>query len=180
MLTDYLRTLEQHLVLHEHRILDRTAPTESLRFVRADEEKPAGAARHRYLLREAGTIRRTPWSWVKPVADRIGAAVLLIVLAPVLLALSIAVAVDTRGPLFYVHRRCGRYGAEFPLVKFRTMVMNADRLTRDLTASNEGSAVLFKMRRDPRITPVGRFLRRYSLDELPQLFNVLAGHMSIV
>ncbi|MEV0675471.1 sugar transferase [Actinosynnema sp. NPDC050436] len=180
VLLGYLRTVGQHLVVHDRRVSGRMAPIESLRFVRADEEELVGTARYRHLLREAGTIRRTPWSRIKPVADRIGAAVLLTVLAPVLLALAIAVVVDTRGPLFYIHRRCGRYGVEFSLVKFRTMVVNADLLTRDLAAANEGSGLLFKMRRDPRVTPVGRFLRRYNLDELPQLINVLAGHMSMV
>jgi lipopolysaccharide/colanic/teichoic acid biosynthesis glycosyltransferase len=88
--------------------------------------------------------------------------------------------VDTRGPVLYRQRRVGKDGAPFTILKFRTMVTNADALRAQLQAVNEGAGVLFKMRRDPRVTAVGRFLRRYSLDELPQLFNVFTGAMSLV
>ncbi|WP_309113431.1 sugar transferase [Saccharothrix sp.] len=117
---------------------------------------------------------------VKATVDRVGSLVLIGLFAPVLLACAVAVMIDTRGPVLYKQRRVGKDGAHFTIIKFRTMVTNADALRDQLQQVNEGAGVLFKMRRDPRVTTVGRFLRRYSLDELPQLFNVLAGSMSLV
>jgi lipopolysaccharide/colanic/teichoic acid biosynthesis glycosyltransferase len=82
--------------------------------------------------------------------------------------------------VFYTQRRVGKNGREFTIVKFRTMVRNAHALRTELTSANEGAGPLFKLRSDPRVTRVGTALRRWSLDELPQLFNVLAGSMSLV
>jgi exopolysaccharide biosynthesis polyprenyl glycosylphosphotransferase len=117
---------------------------------------------------------------VKGVMDRVGAFVLLTVSLPFLLFAAVAIAVDSRGPVFYSQRRVGKDGREFTIFKFRTMVRDADRIKRQLAKANEGAGVLFKMRKDPRITRVGSILRRYSIDELPQLFNVLTGAMSLV
>ncbi|MFL6143631.1 MAG: sugar transferase [Labedaea sp.] len=117
---------------------------------------------------------------VKDVFDRIGAALLLLLFAPVLLSVSLAIAVGSRGRVFYRQRRVGKDGREFTIIKFRTMIRDADRMLAELAAANEGAGVLFKVRRDPRITRVGSMLRRYSIDELPQLFNVLGGSMSLV
>ncbi len=117
---------------------------------------------------------------VKTAVDKVGALLLIALLSPVLLAVAVAIMVDTRGPVLYRQRRVGKDGAHFTILKFRTMVTNADALRAKLQAVNEGAGVLFKMRRDPRVTAVGRFLRRYSLDELPQLFNVVTGPMSLV
>ncbi|MFI6424067.1 sugar transferase [Promicromonospora sp. NPDC050880] len=117
---------------------------------------------------------------VKQVMDWSLAAVITALASPVLLAIAVVVAATSRGPVFYVAHRVGRNGQLFPMVKFRTMHVGADSDVVALSASNEGAGPLFKMRSDPRVTPVGRFLRRYSLDELPQLFNVLGGHMSLV
>ncbi|WP_133848245.1 sugar transferase [Labedaea rhizosphaerae] len=117
---------------------------------------------------------------VKGAMDRIGSFLLLALLAPVFILVSAMVAVDSRGPVFYRQKRVGKDGRVFTIVKFRTMVTNADKQLATLAANNEGAGLLFKMRSDPRITRVGRVLRRYSLDELPQLFNVLGGSMSLV
>jgi exopolysaccharide biosynthesis polyprenyl glycosylphosphotransferase len=117
---------------------------------------------------------------VKGVVDRIGAFLLLTVGVPVMAVAAMAILVDSRGGVFYKQRRVGKDGKEFTILKFRTMVRHADRLKKDLTDVNEGAGVLFKMRRDPRVTRVGAILRRYSIDELPQLFNVLTGAMSLV
>ncbi|GAB1508197.1 sugar transferase [Actinophytocola sp. KF-1] len=117
---------------------------------------------------------------VKGVVDRIGAFLLLTVGLPIMLVASVAIAVDSRGGVFYRQRRVGKDGKEFTILKFRTMVRDADRIKKDLADANEGAGVLFKMRRDPRVTRVGALLRRYSIDELPQLFNVLTGAMSLV
>jgi exopolysaccharide biosynthesis polyprenyl glycosylphosphotransferase len=116
---------------------------------------------------------------VKSGFDRSMAAVLLILGAPVFLVLALAVRCTGAGPVFYKHRRVGMRGQEFELLKFRSMVPDAPT-DEALMALNEGNDVQFKLRRDPRVTKVGAFLRRSSMDELPQLINVLRGDMSIV
>ncbi|MFJ6934352.1 sugar transferase [Streptomyces sp. NPDC101132] len=117
---------------------------------------------------------------VKEVVDRLGAAFLLLLFAPVMAFVGLLVALDSRGGVFYRQRRIGKDGRPFMMVKFRTMVAGADRARAGLEDLNEGAGLLFKLRRDPRVTRVGARLRRYSLDELPQLFNVLTGSMSLV
>jgi len=117
---------------------------------------------------------------VKAVVDRLGAAVLLTLFAPLMLFVALLVLVDSRGGAFYRQRRVGKDGREFTILKFRTMVAGADGARAALADRNEGAGLLFKLRRDPRVTRVGAVLRRYSVDELPQLFNVLAGSMSLV
>ncbi|MFF4470356.1 sugar transferase [Streptomyces sp. NPDC001599] len=117
---------------------------------------------------------------VKAVVDRLGAAILLTVFAPLMLFVALLVLVDSRGGAFYRQRRVGKDGREFTILKFRTMVAGADGARAALADRNEGAGLLFKLRRDPRVTRVGAVLRRYSVDELPQLFNVLTGSMSLV
>jgi exopolysaccharide biosynthesis polyprenyl glycosylphosphotransferase len=104
----------------------------------------------------------------------------LIAASPIMLAISIAIRIESHGPIFYISERIGKRGHVFPCFKFRTMVQNADQLRKHLDALNERDGVLFKVKNDPRVTRVGRFLRKYSLDELPQFFNVLRGEMSLV
>ncbi|MCX2970902.1 MULTISPECIES: sugar transferase [Streptomyces] len=117
---------------------------------------------------------------VKGVVDRVGAAILLVLFAPLMVCVALLVLVDSRGGVFYRQRRIGKDGREFTMVKFRTMVAGADRTRAELADRNEGAGLLFKLRRDPRVTRVGAVLRRYSIDELPQLLNVLTGSMSLV
>ena len=117
---------------------------------------------------------------VKQIMDWGLTAVLTVLTLPVLLTITLAVVTTSRGGAFYLSHRVGRGGRTFPMVKFRTMYVGADRDLLALAAANEAAGPLFKMRADPRVTRVGRVLRRYSLDELPQLFNVLRGHMSLV
>jgi exopolysaccharide biosynthesis polyprenyl glycosylphosphotransferase len=116
---------------------------------------------------------------VKAMIDWVSALFLIILLAPLLTGLAIAVKLDG-GPAFFRQKRVGRHGKHFKMIKFRSMVVDAERRKAELLAANEGAGPLFKMRADPRITKVGATLRKYSLDELPQLFNVLAGSMSLV
>jgi len=104
----------------------------------------------------------------------------LLVASPFMLLIALAVRLDSKGPIFYKAARIGRKGRTFSCYKFRTMVVNADRLKADLAHMNERKGVLFKIVNDPRITRVGRLLRKYSLDELPQFYNVLRGDMSMV
>jgi exopolysaccharide biosynthesis polyprenyl glycosylphosphotransferase len=117
---------------------------------------------------------------VKGGVDRAGAALALVVLAPLLLALAAAVRLDSPGPVLYRQTRVGVNGRPFTMLKFRSMVVDADRQVETLQAENISDGLLFKMRTDPRVTRVGRVLRRLSLDELPQLLNVLGGSMSLV
>jgi exopolysaccharide biosynthesis polyprenyl glycosylphosphotransferase len=117
---------------------------------------------------------------IKRSFDFIVALVLLVVLSPLLLLIAVAVAISSRGPVLYRSMRPGIGGESFACLKFRTMRSDADQIQADLESLNEASGALFKIRRDPRLTRVGRFLRRYSIDELPQLLNVLAGQMSLV
>lgn len=117
---------------------------------------------------------------VKGVVDRTGAALLLLLFAPLMVCVGLLVLATSRGGAFYRQRRVGKDGREFTILKFRTMVVGADRARAGLADLNEGAGLLFKLRRDPRVTRVGAVLRRYSIDELPQLFNVLTGSMSLV
>ncbi|MEV6369493.1 sugar transferase [Micromonospora musae] len=117
---------------------------------------------------------------VKGFVDRAAAGVALTLLLPVLSVIALAIRLDSRGPVFFRQTRVGRGGHEFGVWKFRTMVVNADALLTELTARNETDGLMFKMRDDPRVTRVGRLLRKWSLDELPQLVNVLLGQMSLV
>jgi exopolysaccharide biosynthesis polyprenyl glycosylphosphotransferase len=117
---------------------------------------------------------------LKGLLDRTAAAVVLLVAAPIFLFITVAIRATSQGPALYRHRRVGMRGRHIDVVKFRTMVVGADRTINALRLHNEGNAVQFKLRRDPRVTRVGYVLRRYSLDELPQLINVLRGDMSFV
>ena len=116
----------------------------------------------------------------KTVLDRAAAAAGLLVLSPVLLALAVLVRREDGGPVLYRQTRVGRYGRTFDVLKFRSMSVGAESDVADLAVADEGNGVLFKIRADPRVTRVGKVLRRFSLDELPQLVNVLRGDMSLV
>ncbi len=116
----------------------------------------------------------------KSLMDRCLAAALVLALSPALLVIALAVRLGDGGPVFFRQQRVGVRGEPFAMLKFRTMVVDAEAHLAKLAASSDGNGVLFKMRDDPRVTRAGRVLRRYSLDELPQLFNVLRGEMSLV
>ena len=119
--------------------------------------------------------------WVKRTFDVVGSALLLLVLSPVLLLVSLVIKVTSPGPVFFTHERVGQDGKPFRMLKFRSMVVNADaQLKKLLEEQGTADKPLFKVENDPRITPIGRFIRRYSIDELPQLFNSLVGSMSLV
>jgi exopolysaccharide biosynthesis polyprenyl glycosylphosphotransferase len=117
---------------------------------------------------------------VKYSVDRTLALVATLLALPLLVVIAIAIKMDSPGPVFFRQTRVGHHGREFGVYKFRSMVVDADRMVNHLAGHNETDGLMFKMRRDPRITRVGRILRSWSLDELPQLFNVLRGHMSLV
>jgi exopolysaccharide biosynthesis polyprenyl glycosylphosphotransferase len=117
---------------------------------------------------------------MKRLFDIAASAAALWVLMPLFTVVMLLIKVTSRGPVFFKQQRMGLRGRNFNMLKFRSMVMNAEALKDSLTAVNEQSGPVFKMRNDPRVTRVGRFIRKYSIDELPQLINVLRGDMSIV
>lgn len=108
------------------------------------------------------------------------ALAMLAAIWPLFLAVALSVKLSSRGPVFFVQKRVGRGGRRFSMFKFRTMYLNAEEVRSEVITQSDRPGVCIKLKRDPRITPVGRILRRWSLDELPQLFNVLAGDMSLV
>ena len=117
----------------------------------------------------------------KRLMDIVLSAVGMLLLSPVYLAIAVAVKLSSPGPVFFVQTRVGRYGRYFKFYKFRSMVQNAESQKETLQSQNESAdGVIFKMKEDPRITKVGHFLRRTSMDELPQLWNVFIGDMSLV
>jgi lipopolysaccharide/colanic/teichoic acid biosynthesis glycosyltransferase len=121
------------------------------------------------------------YSLAKRALDVLGAAAGLVLLSPVMLLVALVVKLDSRGPVLFRQTRMGHGGRTFRFLKFRTMTVDAESRVPELEGRNESAGgVLFKIRDDPRVTRVGRFLRKTSLDELPQLLNILAGHMSLV
>lgn len=117
---------------------------------------------------------------VKRAFDVAGAGALVLLFSPLFLVIAVLVRIDSPGPILFRQERVGIQGTRFQMLKFRSMVVNAEEQLRELHLMNQGHGVLFKIKDDPRVTKVGQFIRRYSLDELPQLFNVLSGRMSLV
>jgi lipopolysaccharide/colanic/teichoic acid biosynthesis glycosyltransferase len=128
----------------------------------------------------APIVHRFPYRVIKRFVDIIGATIGLIILSPFLILVGTIVKISSPGPVFYAWHVVGRGGKPFTSYKFRSMVKNADSMKAQLAAHNEMTGPVFKMKDDPRITPVGRVLRKYSIDELPQLWSVLKGEMSLV
>jgi exopolysaccharide biosynthesis polyprenyl glycosylphosphotransferase len=131
------------------------------------------------LYVEEPTLSGVAWL-VKNLMDRVLAALGLLITLPLLLIIALAIRLSDRGPVFFRQRRVGREGKTFSVWKFRTMYVDAEERLAALVDQNESDGLLFKIRNDPRVTPVGGFLRASSLDELPQLINVLLGEMSLV
>lgn len=142
----------------------------------------------RWRLNASVLSKRFAWRFVvgsarfaKRSLDFVGSALALILLSPLFLLVAILIKLEDRGPVFLVQTRVGRCGREFRMYKFRSMVVNADEYLASLLAQNKHrEGVTFKLKRDPRITTVGRWLRKLSLDEFPQFYNVLRGDMSLV
>ena len=115
---------------------------------------------------------------LKRTSDIVCSLLFLMVFSPLFFIIAILIKIDSRGPVFFLQKRCGMDGREFNMYKFRTMVKDAEFLKKEL--KNEMDGPMFKMKKDPRVTQTGRVLRKWSLDELPQLLNVLKGDMSLV
>lgn len=125
-------------------------------------------------------LQQTTGLLLKTSIDYLGALGGIILTAPFFLIIGLAVKLTSQGPVFFKQERCGLNGRKFILYKFRTMIENAEDLKKQLEVENEMDGPVFKMKNDPRVTPIGRFLRKTSLDELPQLFNIFKGEMSFV
>ncbi|EPY6466767.1 sugar transferase [Clostridium sporogenes] len=117
---------------------------------------------------------------IKKIIDLLGSIIGLILLSPILIITAIAIKLDSKGPVFFIQERVGKNEQAFNMYKFRSMVIDAEEKLYKLKDKNEMSGPMFKMKDDPRITKIGRFIRKTSIDELPQLFNVLKGEMSLV
>jgi exopolysaccharide biosynthesis polyprenyl glycosylphosphotransferase len=153
--------------------------TSGLRDVTPERMTVRPLGRHPVVYLEPA--RRFGWRAVaKRIFDVVLSVVALVVAAPVLLVSAIAIKLTSPGPVLFRQVRVGRDGEPFHVLKLRTMVPDAEERLAELLAQNESDGPLFKMRRDPRITPVGRFLRKFSIDELPQLWNVVRGDMSLI
>lgn len=131
-------------------------------------------------LSEADVDRKPVQRFLKRCIDVVGSGLLLALLAIPALLIALAIKLESRGPVFVVQLRTGRFGRQFRMVKFRTMIQNADQMRAELHDQNEAEGPIFKIRDDPRKTRVGRWLRKTSIDELPQLLNVFGGSMSLV
>lgn len=153
-------------------------PLHSLRLGRAAllSAAPSGDGFLHYM-----TIKPKPFQYaVKRLIDIVGSGIALLILSPLLVAVAVIIKVTSPGPVLFRQVRVGLHGAQFNLLKFRSMVINAEELREKLAAQNEQTGPVFKMVNDPRITRIGRFIRKYSIDELPQLINILRGDMTIV
>jgi len=118
---------------------------------------------------------------LKRTLDIVGSAILLLLSSPLFLIIALLIKLEDRGPVFFAQKRVGRFGREFKMFKIRSMCLDAEQRLKDLLAQNQHrDGVTFKIKDDPRITRVGRWLRKFSLDELPQFYNVLIGNMSLV
>lgn len=164
-----------------------TADEIPIELTKVVSQKPAAPALHLVTKRDAAPsaqyayVDKPVYEVVKRIFDVVFASIALIVLSPLMLIIAIAIVVDdpSAGPI-YTQMRAGRYGKEFKFHKFRSMVANADALKASLMDRNEMDGPVFKITDDPRITKVGRFIRKSSLDELPQLIDIIRGDMSIV
>lgn len=131
--------------------------------------------------KEDFTNKRYGYFFIKRCFDFVSALALLILVSPIILVIAIAIKLDSKGPVFFKHMRVGKLGVSLPTYKFRTMVINAEELLQKLTPEQKKEYEMnFKLENDQRITKVGKFLRKTSLDELPQLFNIIKGNMSVV
>jgi exopolysaccharide biosynthesis polyprenyl glycosylphosphotransferase len=151
-------------------------PASHFRFDRARPSKEIADGYVHYLTYEHKPFQMA----LKRLFDLVSSGFALVMLSPLLLGVAAVIKLTSRGPVLFKQERVGRYGAPFYMLKFRSMVTNAEELKAKLMAFNEQTGPVFKMKNDPRITRIGRFIRKFSIDELPQLINVLRGEMSIV
>ena len=153
-------------------------PLHALTFERARLQS-SSPARDGYLHYMSTSWKPMQYA-VKRLVDILASAVALLILSPLLITTAFLIKVSSPGPIFFRQRRVGLHGTHFDMLKFRSMVVDAERIGETLQAKNEQTGPVFKMKNDPRITGIGRFIRKYSIDELPQLINILRGEMATV
>jgi exopolysaccharide biosynthesis polyprenyl glycosylphosphotransferase len=136
---------------------------------------------YKLMVRNFDLSLRKPFQWfLKRIFDITAAIAGIIILSPIFALIAVLIKIDSRGPVFYKQVRIGVYGREFNMYKFRSMRQAADKELDKIKVLNETNEVMFKLFNDPRVTRIGKFIRKYSIDELPQLINVLKGEMSLV
>jgi len=175
--------------------IDKTAERSSFEEARREElidvlydRYARGGTRFaRFRLNARAFLKRKLWRVVlgstymlKRTLDIVMSIFFLVILSPIFLLTALAIKIEDRGPVFYSQIRVGKWGSLFRMYKFRSMVVNADKMKSSLQNENETKGVIFKIRKDPRITAVGRIIRKLSIDEFPQFWNVLKGDMSLV
>lgn len=131
-------------------------------------------------LESKSSVEFSLYEVIKRLIDIVCSFLGVLVLSPLFIIIAIIIKMTSKGPVFFSQKRVGKNGKEFDMYKFRSMVVNAEELKDKLAAKNEMSGPMFKMKDDPRVTKVGKFIRKTSIDELPQLWNVLKGDMSLV
>lgn len=155
-------------------------PLHSFEFNRAQLLSSAGSEARDGYLHYLNTESKPVQFAIKRLLDIVCSAAGLFVLSPLMIGVAIAIRAESKGPVFFRQTRVGLHGAHFNFLKFRSMVVDADSMKDTLLKQNEMNGPVFKMKHDPRVTRVGRFIRKYSIDELPQLINILRGDMTIV
>jgi len=165
-------TTAQPAMYEPHGPSNQAAPNKLLQRARRAQRSSGKAQR--------GSGQRSMYGLIKAVVDIAAAAVGMVLVGPLMLLIALAVKLDSPGPAFFSQKRCGKNGKEFWMHKFRTMVPDAEQRQKDLRAHNTVDGPMFKLEEDPRVTRMGKILRKTSLDELPQLLNVLRGEMSLV
>lgn len=131
-------------------------------------------------IEDESSVEFSLYEVIKRLIDVVCSFLGVLVLSPLFIIIAIIIKTTSKGPVFFSQKRVGKDGKEFDMYKFRSMVVNAEELKEKLAAQNEMSGPMFKMKDDPRVTKVGKFIRKTSIDELPQLWNVLKGDMSLV
>ncbi|MBR1483306.1 MAG: sugar transferase [Ruminococcus sp.] len=151
-------------------------------FLNAEQKVPGGVMDNRVIVNgnEFYVEPKPVYEVVKRVFDVVAAVLCVILFFWLFAAIAVAIKVNDGGPVLYVSKRVGKFGREFNFYKFRSMKVGADEELKEMLERNETQGELFKIRKDPRITKIGRFLRRTSLDELPQIFNIIKGDISFV
>lgn len=132
------------------------------------------------LIKVGGSMKNISYLILKRMIDIIGSIICIVLVSPVLLVTAVLIKLESKGRILFSQTRVGLHGKEFKIYKFRSMVDGAEALRKSIEHKNEMSGPMFKVRDDPRITKIGRFIRKTSIDELPQLINVLKGEMSLV
>jgi lipopolysaccharide/colanic/teichoic acid biosynthesis glycosyltransferase len=170
------------MIVEEGRIVDNLARSQAA--VSAEEHflplTPFGGTPLVLYVPAAPMNESLAYRSVKRVADIAIAGTAILVFSPLLIGTAACIYLEDRGPVLYSQVRIGRYGVPFNFYKFRSMRTDADKLRNELKEQNEANGAHFKIKKDPRITRIGRWIRKFSVDEMPQLFSVLSGHMSIV